>query len=208
MPYIQLENLIAVKKWIPEKNILIYDQNLFDEKELKWVNESQKSSTKKIPSYQEAFDVYMQILTTKSENGFITISLEHQSPFIAKQWLDIIIENINESMRAIDKKNAQRSIDFLNEQTELIALESSREIVAGLLENQIQTLMLLSSGEYYVFKIIDSPIAPEKKSGPARDIICIMGTFLGGIISILIALILNFRQSDKSLTNHGYYQKN
>ena len=68
--------------------------------------------------------------------------------------------------------------------------------------------MLSSSGEYYVFKIIDSPVAPEKKSGPSRDIICIMGTFLGGIISILIALILNFRQSNKSSSNHGYPQKN
>jgi len=37
LPNIKLENIIAVKDWLPEKNILIYDDSLFDSNNKKWI---------------------------------------------------------------------------------------------------------------------------------------------------------------------------
>lgn len=61
----------------------------------------------------------------------------------------------------------------------------------------MKTLMLASSNEAYIFKIIDSPIAPERKSGPQRKFILIIGTLLGGLISIIIIFLVNVRRSAK-----------
>ena len=57
--------------------------------------------------------------------------------------------------------------------------------MSNLLENQLQTLMLASSNDDYVYKIIDSPIVAEQKIEPSRAVICILGTFLGFIFGIL-----------------------
>ncbi len=196
---IKLENLLAVDKWVQEGNSLIYNDKLFDYNSGKWTREV-TFPKKKIPSDQEAFEKYKNILTidTNAETGFINISIEHQSPIIAKKWVDIIIHNINESMRELDKQEAQNSIAFLNELTKSTSVQSIKEIISKLLESQMQTLMLASSEKEYVFKVIDSPIAPEKKSGPRRAFICIMGTILGGFLSLLIVFIQFYRDLIKN----------
>ena len=99
LPNIKLENLMAVSRWDAEKNKIDYRDSKFDEKTQKWVRDVDFPK-KPRPSSQEAFEVYEKILTAEKDNrtNFIYLSLEHKSPFIAKSWLDLII-NINESMR-------------------------------------------------------------------------------------------------------------
>ena len=97
-------------------------------------------------------------------------------------------------MREIDKLDAQNSIDFLKKSSQTVSIQSIKEVVSKLLEGQMQTLMLASSNKAYVFKTINSPIVPEDKSRPSRAIICILGTVLGGIMSILFVLFQNYRK--------------
>jgi LPS O-antigen subunit length determinant protein (WzzB/FepE family) len=109
----------------------------------------------------------------------------------------MIILNINESMRDIDKEASLNSINFLNELLTSNNMKSSKEVIANLLENQIQTLMLASSDKAYVFKIIDSPVSPEKKSGPSRALICILGGFFGVMLSLLVSFIMYLGDPNK-----------
>ena len=99
-------------------------------------------------------------------------------------------------MRDLDKSIAQNSIDYLNN----IALETNltgiKTAISQLLENQIQILMLAEASQDYVFKPIESPIAPEKKSQPARALICIIGTIMGFIISIVLSLTLHYFRAE------------
>lgn len=194
LPNIQLENIMATKKWIPEDDILIYDKREFNKSTSKWVRDFSYPQ-KIVPSSQEAFKVYREVMTISvdKKSSFITISIDHHSPFIAKKWVDIIISEINESMRKADADLAQNSISFLNKAAQSENLQSIKEVIARLLESQIQTLMLTSSNEYYVLKIIDSSIAPEKKSKPTRSLILILGTLFGGMLSIIIILIQYYR---------------
>ena len=74
-------------------------------------------------------------------------------------------------------------------------IQSIKEITAILLEEQMKTLMLTSSDENYVYKTIEYPTAPEEKSEPSRAVICTIGTFLGFILSMIIAFIVNLRQT-------------
>jgi len=100
-------------------------------------------------------------------------------------------------MREIDKQDAQNSIDFLSESIKTTDSQSIKLVFSRLMESQMQTLMLASSNDAYVFKIINSPIVAEEKSEPNRTLICIIGTILGGLFSIIIALISHFRKVAK-----------
>lgn len=195
LPNIKLENLLAVKEWVPESNTIIYDQGVFDSKTNKWLdNDFNINNTQ--PSNQQAYRRYTDIfsINVDEENGFVSFSIEHQSPEIAKKWLDLIIYNINESMREIDKRDAQNAINFLNESTNTTSIQSIREVISAILESKMQTLMLASTNKAYVFKVLDSPIVPELKSGPFRSIICVIGTLIGGFISLLIVFIQHYRK--------------
>lgn len=196
LPNIKLENIMAVKKWNKADNEIIYYSNQYDSKNSLWVRNPSYYS-RKIPSSQEAYDVYKEILTITENNktAFINISITHKSPIIAKTWVSLIIEQINESMRKEDQKQAQKSIEFLNELAETTKIQSIKDVISNLLENQMQTLMLTSSNDAYVFKIIDYPIVPEKKSGPSRAIISILGIILGFIISLIYIFINSYRDN-------------
>lgn len=198
LPNIRMENLMAVDDWIPDENTIIYNQNKYDIANDKWVSSATDSDIA-IPSNQKAFLKYKRIIniSENDDSGFISISVKHRSPYIAKKWVEIIVNKINESMRELDKKNAQNSINFLNESTNSATVQSIKDVITSLLESQMQKLMLASAEEAYVFKIIDSAIVPEEKSEPNRALICIFGTFLGGVLSLLIIFIQSYRENFK-----------
>ena len=195
---IKLENLLALDEWVQQENTLIYNKELYDSNSNKWVRKVTHPQSI-IPSDQEAFKKYKAILglSIDKDTGFVSLSIEHKSPIIAKKWVNIIIKNINESMRELDKQKALNAINFLNESTNSTSVQSIKEVIAKLQESQMQTYMLASSNEEYIFKILDSPLVPEKKSGPNRASICIIGTLLGAIFSLFIVLIQLYRKSFK-----------
>ncbi len=190
LPNIKLENLLAYKEWIPNNNISLYNEDTFNKESRKWIRQASYPKTV-IPSDQEAYKVYKNILKINEDKktSFVSLAIKHKSPFIAKKWLDIIIENINESMREESKKIAQNAINFLSESAGSTNIQSLKDANSILLESQMQTLMLASTYNDYVFKVIDSPIAPELKSEPSRAFICIIGTLFGGILSLFIVFI-------------------
>ena len=128
-----------------------------------------------------SFKEYVFTEEPKSPN---TIKLELGSPLGSN--------NINKHMREIDKNIAENSIIFLKKSSQETYLSDIKVAIFKLIENQIQTLTLVESTEDYIFKSIVSAIAPEKKSRPSRSLICIMGTFLGLMMGIVISLVLHY----------------
>jgi len=184
LPEIKLENLMAASIWDHEKNTIVYDSGLYNPDEEIWVREV-SYPYKQVPSDQEAYQVYLDsIKISEDSDGFINISYEHISPFIAKKWLDIIIKKINLTMLDIDKEIAQKSLDYLNKSSAETSNQYLKDSISYLMQSQMNTLMLASSNDDYVYKIIDSPIVPELKIKPNRAIICVLGTFIGFVISL------------------------
>tara|TARA_B100000787_G_scaffold29047_1_gene19291 strand:+ start:137 stop:1057 length:921 start_codon:yes stop_codon:yes gene_type:complete len=194
LPFINLEDLFAVSKWVPEGNYLLYDDKLFNKSKEKWV----RNTSPIVPSNQEAYEIYQKILSI-SENKktlFVSLSIEHHSPHIAKEWVDIIIKNINESMRSANMEISSNSINFLKERSQTTNFKEIRDAITQLLQSQMQSLMLASVSESYVYKILNSPIAPEKKSSPGRALICFFGTLIGLLAAMFLAMLMHFREKN------------
>ena len=97
------------------------------------------------------------------------------SPSVARDWVILIVNGVNNAVRARDVEEAENSIAFLNEQRQKTSLVSLTEVFAELIEQQTKTVMLAAASEEYVFQVIDPPVAPELKSEPSRALICIIG---------------------------------
>ena len=191
LPHIQLKNILAVEKWVAKENTIIYDENIYVDKSDKWLG-SIEYPAQTIPSIQKAHREFKKMvnISVDKNTGFVTLSVSHQSPYLAQKWTALIIKKINESMREEEKILAEKSINFLEETAMKTNLQSIRDAISNLLESQIKSLMLVSANENYVYKILDAPIVPEIKSSPQRAIICIVGSLLGLILGISISIVM------------------
>lgn len=193
-PNISLPDLMAMDSWDSNTNSISYNNNIFDEKTQTWIRDI-KFPKKKVPSAQESFDIFKTKHLSVSENedtGFITIAIKHQSPFIAKEWTELIVRELNHFFRVKDKEQAQAAVDYLNKQISQTSFTEVKQVIAQLLQQKTQQLTLIEVSEFYVFDYIDPPAVMENKYEPKRSIICIFGALIGGIIGVLIVFARHF----------------
>ena len=137
-------------------------------------------------------------LSEDKKSGFITLSIKHQSPFIAKQWVELIVNEVNAFYRQKDKSESEKAVSYLNQQISITRLSEIKQVIAQLLQEETKKLTLIEANQYYVFDYIDPPAVMEQKSEPKRSLICILSALLGGILSILLVLIRHYAFSEKT----------
>ena len=196
---IHLPDLMAVKSWNPKTNILNFDESIYDTSSNTWVRDISYPQ-QQIPSPQESFEVFKTkhlSLSEDKKSGFITLSIKHQSPFVAKQWVELVVNEVNTFYRQKDKLESERAVSYLNQQILMTGLSEIKEVLAQLLQEETKKLTLVEANQYYVFDYIDPPAVMEKKSEPTRALICILSALLGGILSVLLVLIRHYFFSEK-----------
>ena len=185
--------LMAAKSWDLNSNTLIINNEIYNETTKTWVREV-KAPKKPEPSPWQAYKAFKDILsiTTDKESGMIILAIEYYSPEIATKWLKWLVNDINSNMREQDKVEAQSSIDYLTKKLQETQLSDMQTVFYQLIEEQTKTIMLAEVSKEYVLKTIDPANAPEEKAKPKRALIVVLGTMLGGILSVLIVLIRYF----------------
>jgi len=194
-----LVDLMAAQAWDPASKKSIIDTSIYDSASQIWVRDVGSGFQVK-PSVQEAHNAFVESSLSINEDkqtGFVTVAVTHYSPSVARDWVLLIVNGVNNAVRARDVEEAENSIAFLNEQRQKTSLVSLTEVFAELIEQQTKTVMLAAASEEYVFHIIDPPVAPELKSEPSRARICILGVLLGGLLAVVYVLIRHYAKSDR-----------
>ena len=188
--------LIAAKKWDRGANELVIDPDVYDVADKKWVRKV-RFPRKVVPSMQEAYEKFTEDVLTVSQNSktnYVTITVEHYSPEVARQWTEWLVADINETIMRKDVREAEQAIEYLNEQLKATSLAELRNVFSRLIEEQTKTIMLASVTDEYLFKTVDPPVAPEEKTRPKRSIIVLLGAFLSGVIAVLLVVSLHSRR--------------
>ena len=188
---IYLPDLMAVKSWEPQTKMLVFDDNVFDMQTNKWIRDYSYPQ-KQIPSAQESFEVFKKEHLNIFEDinsGFITVSIKHQSPFIAKEWVDLVVREVNSFYRQKDKLEAEKAVNYLNKQISITGLSEIKEALAQLLQEETKKLTLIEANQSYDFDFIDPPAVMEQESEPNRILISLLSALLGVVLSIVFVLI-------------------
>jgi len=193
LPNMKLENLMAVKKWNQASNTLTYYAGDFNSESRQWLRKA-KPPRSNIPTSQEAYEEFVEIMSVNKDKktNLVTLMVEHKSPFIAQQWVEIMINQIDQVMRDQDRQTATKSIEYLNSLAPTVINEDIKKALSALQQEQMKRLMMVEANDNYVFKVLDSPIAAELKSKPRRSLIVIWGTILGMVLSALGVLVFNY----------------
>ena len=176
---------MAVKSWNSGINELTYDESIFINESKTWVQ---------MPSVQQSFGAFSNHLSFSQDikSGFISLSIRHQSPFIAKEWAELVIDEVNAFYRQKDKLESEKAVSYLNQQISVTALSEIKQVLAQLLQEETQKLTLIEANESFVFEYIDPPAVMEKKSEPSRSYISIISAILGGIFSVLLVFVRHY----------------
>ena len=200
LPSINLPDLMAVKNWDRKSNTLAYDNNIYNIENNAWVRDYSPPQ-QQIPSAQESYEIFKEEHFSLSEDRntqFITLTVKHQSPFIAKEWTELIVSEVNNFYRLKDKSESEKAVNYLNQQILLTSLSEIKEALAQLLQEHTKKLTLIEANNFYVFDYIDPPAVMEKKSEPKRALIFIVGALLGLILSVIFVLIRHYVFSEKT----------
>jgi len=188
----------AAEGWSKGSNTLEINNDAYDVGANEWLVEDESGAIG-APSSWKLFESFNQMLSVSEDkkSGLVSVSIEYFSPQIAKQWVDMYVESINRFMqqRQIDK--VTRNINYLQEQIEKTAIAEMQEVFYTIIEEQTKNKMLAEASPEYVFVAVGPSMVPELKSQPKRALICILGTLLGGMLSVLMVLIMHYtKKSD------------
>ncbi len=196
--------LMAARGWDSVNNKLVLDEELYNSSTGEWLREPDglRGAT---PTAQEAFEVFITkvlSVTQSKENGLYTVSVEFYSPYLAQQWVNFLIEDINKVMRERTIAESSQNLAYLENQLQKTAVADMQSTFYKLIEDQTKSLMLAEVQKEFVFKVVDPAVVPELKAGPKRALICVLGTLLGGVLSIILVVIGFACRKEKADTNN------
>lgn len=185
-----LPELMAIESWEAGSGDIVFDAESYDAASKTWVRDVDLPKRSQ-PSLLEAYEEFMDILgvSEDQQTGYVTVSVDHQSPLVAAQWVSWLVEDVNAAVKAQDVAEAEKSIEYLKQQVANTSLADLQAMFFELIQSQTETVMLAEVRPEYVFKTIDPAVVPEEKSKPSRALICILGTLLGGVVGIIIVLV-------------------
>jgi len=190
-------NLAMLKSRVFIKNVIRKNRlmpALFPEKWDQKKNDWIKPDPEKQPTLWDGFRLLKKNLnvSTDKKTGLTTISLIREDPEQAALWLNILIADLNDTLKERAIKEADANIEYMSKQIRETPLVEMRQSLYNIIAEQTQRKMLAKAQPYYAFKIIDPPEIPDKKAGPRRAIIVIMFTLAAGIFAVFLVFFLEF----------------
>ena len=190
----------AAEGWSKGSNELHINQDAYDSKIGDWLTKDSNGNIAPPTSWQlfQAFSGMLSV-TEDKKSGLVSVSIEYYSPQVAKEWLDMYISAINKHMQSRQVAKVSNNIDYLEAQIEKTPIAEMREVFYTIIEEQTKNKMVAEASPDYAFVAVSPSMVPEQKSQPKRGLICVLGTLLGGMLSVLLVLVSHYaRRSDKN----------
>jgi uncharacterized protein involved in exopolysaccharide biosynthesis len=131
------------------------------------------------------------VLTVRKDTrrDVTTVSAEWTDPVVAARWANGLVGLANELIRRRAIDDATRNIAYLNGQLAQTNAVELRQALYDIIKNETKTLMLANGRDDYAFEIVDPAVPPERKSGPHRALMTLIGLTLGAFLGTVIAFI-------------------
>ncbi len=178
--------VFAAKGWNRETNQLVIDPRVYDVEKQEWIRQFDPAKGQTLePSGWELYKRFSPRISIAEDpkTGFVTLSVEYYSPYLARDWVDKLVIAVNRLLQARDLVEATKSIEYLDEKMSQTSLVEIKAVLARLIEEQTKNLMLAQVSDEYVLRTLSQAKVPEERSSPKRSLICILATLAAGFIA-------------------------
>jgi len=184
----------AADGWDRSANEIEINSDLYDVSKSQWLVRNSHTGELGPPNSWTLFNAFSGILSVSEDkkSGLVEVSIEYYSPQIAKQWLDLYVSAINAHMQQREMAKVTRNIEYLQIQIKKTSIAEMQGVFYTIIEEQIKSKMLAEASPEFAFDSVSPSMVPEEKSQPKRALICILGTLLGGMLSVLLVLVMHY----------------
>tara|TARA_B100000749_G_C18423835_1_gene464687 strand:- start:378 stop:1325 length:948 start_codon:yes stop_codon:yes gene_type:complete len=190
--------LMASKAWDMSRGRWIIDEALYNQETREWRKDNNGKSKK--PTDWDMVKKFKEdnlSLSEDKETGMLTLNLKSLSPVAAQQWATLLVQDLNETIRDRDIKEAEARIAYLEAKLSETNIAGMQQVFYQLIESETRTVMLANAQDEYVFKVIDPAMIPQEKSEPKRALMVMMIAMLGIFLGMLTVFIKELISKDK-----------
>tara|TARA_A100001015_G_C15018542_1_gene726773 strand:- start:1189 stop:2121 length:933 start_codon:yes stop_codon:yes gene_type:complete len=184
-----LVELYAFESYDKDKNVDIFDEEVFSPSKQKWKDGLFEDGQPSILLAHKIYLKHLKIEEQESLENYLTLKIRHQSPILAKRWLDNLIDSFNAYVKEKEEDEASLSLNYLNISIAKTQVPEVKAVIANLIKNKIKDLMITNVSDEYILKVIDKPFLPEKKTYPNRSLILIVLITLMSVLIVLNSLL-------------------
>jgi len=147
-----------------------------------------------VPDLWDAYRAFDDIrdVSEDPKTGLVTVAIEWGDPEVAAQWVRLYIDTLNHYLQAEAVREAEDSIAYLLDQVDKTSNVEMRQTLFNLVEAQTKKAMLARVRDDFAFKVIDPPVAPDKRARPRRTLIVVVAFLASGVVAVVWALVAEF----------------
>ena len=192
-----MKSRVLTESFLVDNELLpVLFEDAWDAKLKAWKS-NDPDDTPTLARANKKFDSEVRSVYEDKKTGLITLSIEWTDPELAVVWSRDLVDRVNQQMRDRVISRTDRSLAYLGQELEKTDIVAIEQAIHSLVEKQIKTRMLASVQEEYAFQVIDPPALPDPKDrvSPKPNLMTLLGAFLGVLLGIGLALILEMRKS-------------
>lgn len=189
-----LQSEALTESYIETNNLLpVLYQKQWDAQTMQW----KAGDPDDLPTLWKAnlyFKKRIRKVTTEAKTGLVTLSITWQNPFVAAKWANDLVKLTNEYLRNKAIAESERNIAYLNSEASKTNILEARQAIFGILQTEINKIMLSRGNEEYALRVLDPAVAPEKPISPQPLLWILAGTFGGFSVAVFAILAKSILQ--------------
>jgi len=150
-------------------------------------------ATPSLAKANKLFDSTIRRVSHDKKTGLVTLSIDWRDREEASRWANEIVRRLNEELRNRQITSSEAYVSYLEKELERTNVIPTREAINHLIEVQVKQKMLAKVSPEYAFRAIDKALPPDADDPvrPRKQLIAILGPFVGFAIGLVIVIALN-----------------
>ncbi|HOG11762.1 MAG TPA: Wzz/FepE/Etk N-terminal domain-containing protein [Smithella sp.] len=139
------------------------------------------------------------------KEDIITISVDFPDPDMAARIANYFVLTLNDHMSMEAKRIATTNREYLEQQLTQTSDPIVQQKIYNLIADKIETTMMAEVKEGFAFKVLDPPMAPDKKSKPKRAQMAVVAFMVSVFIGIFAVLFKEYIRKIKENSAGGHH---
>jgi len=123
------------------------------------------------------------------------LAIEWEDPELAAGWANELVRRVNTLLRNRAAEQSENAVRYLQEQLKVTSVVELQQVLHRLIESEMKEIILANINKEYAFRVIDPATVPEEPFKPRMLPMLVIGTGLGLIAGIMLALLLNMARN-------------
>jgi uncharacterized protein involved in exopolysaccharide biosynthesis len=198
-----LKSRMFTEQFIKDEKLLpVLFQEKWDEENQRWGDVDPDD----IPTMGDAYELFDEELRRISEDrktGLVVLSIEWEDPDEAARWANELVRRVNVLLRKKAVRESESAINYVQEQLKQTSVVELQQVLHRLIESEMKEIILAKINEEFAFRVIDPAVAAEDAFKPKMALLLLLGAMLGILGSVILALFLNFLQTQREAAVNG-----